>query len=173
MTQTDDEKRRLLTELSTTIAAGQEALDAFDEAAADRLGLNRTDLRCLSILNRAGPLPPSVLAERAGLSRPATTTAIDRLARAGYVRRVHDSIDRRRVFVELTAQARRAGAPIWGPLTEEGLAAAGSYDTDQLRLILHFLGASRELHEKHAARLRQAPTSRRAGRVAKTPEAGQ
>jgi DNA-binding MarR family transcriptional regulator len=171
MTRTDDEKRRLLAELSTAIAAGQEALDAFDEAAAIRLGLNRTDLRCLSILDRAGPLTPSVLAERAGLSRPATTTAIDRLAAAGYVRRLHDSIDRRRVFVEVTARARRAGAAIWGPLTTEGLATASGYDAEQLRLILDFVRASRELHETHAARVRQAPSSRRAGRAAKPPDA--
>ncbi len=172
MTGTDDEKRRLLIELSTAVAAGQEALDAFDEAAADRLGLNRTDLRCLSILDRAGPLPPSALADRAGLSRPAMTTAIDRLATAGYVRRVHDSIDRRRVFVEVTARARRAGAAIWGPLTAEGLAIASSYDMDKVRLILDFLRESRELQDKPAARLRRAASSRRAGRAAKTADAG-
>jgi DNA-binding MarR family transcriptional regulator len=171
MTQTDDEKRRLLAELTRRSRRDGRRSTPSTRRPPSASGLNRTDLRCLSILDRAGPLSPSVLAERAGLSRPATTTAIDRLVAAGYVRRSHDSIDRRRVFVQVTARARHAGAAIWRPLTAEGLATASGYDAEQLPLILDFVRASRELHEKHAARVRQAPSSRRAGRAANPPDA--
>lgn len=152
----DGEKARLLRELSVAVAAAQEAVDAFDEAAAQRLALHRTDLRCLGVLDREGPMVASVLAGRVGLSRPAMTTALDRLTLAGYVRRVHDTEDRRRVLVEVTARARRVGRDIWGPLASEGLAHASRYSIEQLNTILDFLRADRELQERHAARLRGA-----------------
>jgi DNA-binding MarR family transcriptional regulator len=138
------------------VAAAQEAVDAFDEAAAQRLAIHRTDLRCLGVLDREGPMVASVLADRVGLSRPAMTAALDRLTAAGYIRRVHDTEDRRRVLVEVTAQARRVGRGIWGPITREGLAHASRYSVEQLRTILDFLRADRELQERHAARLRGA-----------------
>lgn len=156
----DGEKARLLRELSVAVAAAQEAVDAFDEAAAQRLSIHRTDLRCLGVLDRDGPMAASVLADRAGLSRPAMTAALDRLTAAGYVRRVHDSEDRRRVLVQVTAQARRAARRIWGPITSEGLAHASRYSIEQLNAILDFLRADRELQERHAARLRGARGSR-------------
>jgi DNA-binding MarR family transcriptional regulator len=160
MTATTEKKRRLLEELSEAISSGQEAVDAFDEAAAAQLGINRTDLRCLAILTREGPLSPSDLATKVDLSRPATTTALDRLSRAGYLRRVRSRVDRRRVVVEITARARRSTSEIWDPLASDGLARASAYRVDQLELILDFLRASRELQERHAARLRTKSTER-------------
>lgn len=152
----DGEKARLLREMSVAVAAAQEAVDAFDEAAAQRLALHRTDLRCLGVLDRDGPMVASVLAGRVGLSRPAMTAALDRLTAAGYVRRVHDTEDRRRILVEVTARARRVGRDIWGQLTREGLAHASRYSVEQLNTILDFLRADRELQDRHAARLRGA-----------------
>jgi DNA-binding MarR family transcriptional regulator len=164
------EKALLLRQLTAAVAAAQDGVDAFDEAAAVRLGVNRTDLRCLSVLGRSGAMPASELAARAGLSRPATTTAIDRLAAARYVRRVHDTVDRRRVLIELTARARRAEREIWGPLSEEGLAKASQYSVEELRTILDFLGADRELQKRHVKRLRARMEGRARGKP--TSESG-
>ena len=83
------------------------ATDRFDHAVADALGVNRTDMRCMDMLEREGPLPAGRLAEAAGLTSGAMTTALDRLERAGFVRRVRDREDRRRVLVELTPEAGR------------------------------------------------------------------
>jgi DNA-binding MarR family transcriptional regulator len=140
--------------LGAAVAAAQDAVDAFDEVAAEQLGLNRTDLRCLSALTQLGPLPAGELAARAGLSRPAMTTAIDRLEAAGYARRTHDTGDRRRVLIEVTDRARRATGAIWEPLAAEGLAKARLYSIDELRTILDYLRFDRELQERHAARVR-------------------
>ena len=38
-------------------------IDRLDQAAADRYGLNRTDMRALDIIGRAGPLAPTDLAD--------------------------------------------------------------------------------------------------------------
>ena len=72
------------------------------------LGLNRTDTRCLDIIERLDGVSAGRLASEAGLSTGAVTTVLDRLERAGYARRVPDPGDRRRVLVELTP--RRAAS---------------------------------------------------------------
>lgn len=132
----------------------QDATDAVDEAAAEILGTNRTDLRVLGVLVRRGPTPPSALADATGLSRGAMTTALDRLEAAGYVRRVPDPEDRRSVRVETTAEATRAIEAIWGPIAREGAAAFDGYSTDELAAILRFLDEARAVQERHADRIR-------------------
>jgi len=85
--------RRQLTQ-ALIASAGQSVL--FRQALADRVGLNATDLACAGILSESGRLTAGRLAEVTGL----TTGAVDRLERAGYVRRTSDPEDRRRVIVE-------------------------------------------------------------------------
>lgn len=70
---------------------------------AEKLGLSATDHKCLDLAIRGGgPLTAGRIAELSGLSTGAVTGVIDRLERAGYVRRVRDPHDRRKVLVELT-----------------------------------------------------------------------
>lgn len=74
----------------------------FHAAVAAHAGINITDVTCLGVLDKNGPLTPGELAQHAGLTRGgAITTAIDRLERAGFVRRSRDNADRRKVTVEL------------------------------------------------------------------------
>jgi DNA-binding MarR family transcriptional regulator len=98
------------------------AMDLFDEAACAVLGLGRSDLRALNLLEH-GPLGPSVLAQRLGLSRPAVTALVDRLAGAGYVARVPVAGDRRATAVELRPATWRAFARVYRPLGERVRAA--------------------------------------------------
>ncbi|MER5259808.1 MULTISPECIES: MarR family transcriptional regulator [unclassified Streptomyces] len=78
----------------------------FQAAVAQAVGLNATDFNCLSLLDLEGPTTPGRLAEQVGLSRGgAITTVIDRLQKAGFVRRRPDPVDRRRVIVEAVPEA--------------------------------------------------------------------
>jgi DNA-binding MarR family transcriptional regulator len=98
------------------------AMDRFDEAAAAVLGLGRSDLRALNLLEY-GPLGASVLAQRLGLTRPAVTALIDRLTDAGYVVRVAVPGDRRATAVELQPATWAAFARVYRPLGEQVWAA--------------------------------------------------
>ncbi|MFJ8623325.1 MarR family winged helix-turn-helix transcriptional regulator [Kitasatospora sp. NPDC093550] len=69
-------------------------------AAARACGLGATDLYALNILRLAGAMTPGELAARTGLTTGPTTRLIDRLERAGHVRRTPDASDRRKVLVE-------------------------------------------------------------------------
>jgi DNA-binding MarR family transcriptional regulator len=72
----------------------------FHTAVADRLGLNVTDLKCYSLILRAGTMTAGELAGQTGLTTGAITGVVDRLEKAGLARRVRDAGDRRRVIIE-------------------------------------------------------------------------
>jgi DNA-binding MarR family transcriptional regulator len=63
------------------------------------VGVNSTDLASLCLLLLHGPTPAGRLAELTGLTTGAVTGVVDRLEKAGLVRRELDPADRRRVIV--------------------------------------------------------------------------
>lgn len=135
----------------------QQSFDAFDEAAAARLGLNRTDLRCLDLILAKDPMAAGELTTAAKLSPAATTTAIDRLERAGFVTRSRDAANRRRVLVAATEAARAAEREVYGPLGEAGTSALRRYGEEQLAVIIDFLETARRVQEEQTARLKKLP----------------
>lgn len=147
-------KSELIDELTFEIRAGQVAVDQMDDAAARALGINRTDGRCLDIIEREGPVAAGRLAKASGLTTAAVTAVIDRLERAGYARRVDDPKDRRRVLVEVTPLMRERGEAIWGPY-EFFVQMLGRYTVEQLELLRDFHRMGREYNETRAAEVRQ------------------
>jgi DNA-binding MarR family transcriptional regulator len=128
--------------------------DIADQVVADHLGLNRTDTRCLDIIERLDGVNAGRLAREAGLSTGAVTTVIDRLERAGYARRVADENDRRRVLVELTPGARQLLRDLFAPLMNDTMRQLSGYDDDQVGLVRDFLRDHRLLNESHTERVR-------------------
>src|SRR4051794_22808302 len=102
-----ESKSDLIEDLIFEVRASQTAVDQMDDAACKALGINRTDGRCLDIIDREGPLPGGALAGRSGLTTAAVAAVLDRLERAGYARGVRDDEARRKVHVEVTPLARR------------------------------------------------------------------
>jgi DNA-binding MarR family transcriptional regulator len=147
----------LLERLNVEVRRHQNAQDMFDEVACERLGINRSDGRCLDIIDLAGRISAGELARQSGLSTGAITTLVDRLERAGYVRRVRDTGDRRRVLVELTDELRVRAGVIWGPIADEAAAAFDRYSDAELELIVEFLHFGREFLAAHAERVRALP----------------
>ncbi len=91
--------RRLSTQIKESLRELNIQLALLNHQVVTHLDLNDTDLHCLEILNRHGPLSPSALARSAGL-HPATMTGIlDRLERGGWVVRERATTDRRAVTV--------------------------------------------------------------------------
>ena len=87
--------------------ANQRPTDVVDELVSQLMGINRTDSRCMDILDQHGSMSAGDLAEASRLTTGAITAVIDRLERAGFARRVPDPSDRRRVLVELDAEGVR------------------------------------------------------------------
>jgi DNA-binding MarR family transcriptional regulator len=134
--------------------------DMFDEAAAAYVGINRTDARCVDLIDRAGRMTAGQLATAAHLTSGAVTAVLDRLEEAGLVRRVRDPGDRRRVLVEVTPELAAVSAPIYGPLVEEGVGWIAKYSDDQLETILDFMERNREILARHTIRVMQMTAKR-------------
>lgn len=132
----------------------QNAVDQVDEAFVNLLGINRTDARCLDLIDMAGRMTAGELARASGLTTGAVTALLDRLERAGLVRRVRDEEDRRRVFVELTSQAQRRAAEVYGPIAQEGAALTTGYTDEELAAFRDFMRDGTDLLLRHAERIR-------------------
>jgi DNA-binding MarR family transcriptional regulator len=130
------------------------AADAVDAAAADVLGINRTDLRILGAVVH-GPMSAGQVAEAVGLSPAAVTTAIQRLVASGYLTREPDPADRRRAVVDLTPTARRTAQRIYGPVGEAGAAELQRFTAAELAVIADFLERGRALQLAQAGRIRR------------------
>jgi DNA-binding MarR family transcriptional regulator len=150
-----EKKHALADELIHLARAHEAANDAFDEVAREKLGINRTDLRCLNIVDNQGPMTAGRLAELSGLTTAAVTSVLDRLERAGYARRVRDQEDRRQVMVEVTPLLAERATPIWGPLGEEALSALMRLPAEGLQALIDFYRLGIELNERHIERVRQ------------------
>lgn len=135
----------LVTAIGKAVQAFQDATDLFDEAAAARLGINRTDLRCLGVVAARGPVSVGEVGRAVELTRGAATTALDRVERAGYVRRVRHPQDRRGVLVEITQEGLDAAGAIWAPLVAAGGRMLAAYSEAELTTILRFLDEARAL----------------------------
>ncbi len=127
----------------------------YDALAARRLGVNTTDLHCLNILESRSGLTAGGLASEAGLTSGAVTGVIDRLERAGYVRRAADSHDRRKVRIEVTPAFYELADAVWGPLKRDrDELLARRFTADQLEDVIAFLRTTNELARRHLERLR-------------------
>lgn len=146
-------KQELMVELIEAVRANQLATDKMDDTAARGMGVNRTDARCLDIVERLGPVTAGRLAADAGLTSGTATVAIDRLVAKGYVRRVADPTDRRRVLIEKTAKLEEVAGRFYGPLAERAVAPLSRYSTAELETVIRFLRFSTSLVEERAAEL--------------------
>lgn len=143
---------------------------AVSQAIAERLGINVSDLECLTLARAAGDQGATAgdLAAATALTSGAITGVIDRLERAGLVRRDRDTKDRRKVIVRPTACVEQQVPPLFEPLHRSMTEMWSSYSDDQLELILDFLTKVRDVLKAEGAALRAA--QRHAGGRAQPPK---
>ncbi|HZY67372.1 MAG TPA: MarR family transcriptional regulator [Devosia sp.] len=155
--QSSSEKRRLLLleRIGNLSRQSQSATDLFDERISEFLGINRTDGRCLDLIGREGKVSAGQLANEADLTTGAVTAVIDRLERAGYVQRVRDPVDRRKVWVECTPHTTELVQTIFGVYDLLGPIMLEHFSEDQLAGIVTFLRIGTRINEELAAALRE------------------
>jgi DNA-binding MarR family transcriptional regulator len=130
------------------------AAAAVDGAAAAVLGVNRTDLRLIGLVDDAGTLAAGRLAAAAGLSPAATTAAIQRLVAAGHLSREVDAEDRRRAVLALTPATADRLNRIYAPIAVAGRRELARYSAGELAVIADFLDRGVRLQLAAADRIR-------------------
>jgi DNA-binding MarR family transcriptional regulator len=144
----------IVEEFSAAIRAYQTSNDNWDQAMADHAGINRTDARCVDLIDQAGGMTAGELAKAAGLTTGAVTAVIDRLERAGLARRVRDDGDRRRVRIEVTPKVWQTAEPLMGPYLRDAGAILDDFSDEELVRFTEFLRRVIEVQAAHLERVR-------------------
>jgi DNA-binding MarR family transcriptional regulator len=120
----------------------------FDERAAKKLKLSRTDMRCLDLIGRLGPMTAGRLAEESGLTTGAVTFILDRLEEAGMVSRRRDTDDRRRVWVEIDPEAQKRLQEVQQPVADEMREVAQRFKADELAIVRDYMRQAKEVFQR-------------------------
>jgi DNA-binding MarR family transcriptional regulator len=129
------------------------AVVQFNGLVATRMQLTETGLQCLYVLSRLGPTTAGELGRRVNLTSGAASRMLDRLEAAGYVRRVPDPGDRRRVLVEATAESLDRVAAYYTPLTDRLREHLAGLDAEHLAALERFAVAAEESTDAEIRRL--------------------
>ncbi|MGZ3679579.1 MAG: MarR family winged helix-turn-helix transcriptional regulator [Ktedonobacterales bacterium] len=148
MSSAPEERAKLIEALSLSVRKVIVDTVLLFDTLAGQIGLNATDMQCLNILDFEGPVPAGRLADLTGLTTGAITTAIDRLEKAGYVQRVRDPHDRRRVLVQ---PVPHEGVDVFGAIDEAWRELCSRYSDQELATVLNFIDAMHQMNHSTSA----------------------
>ena len=137
-------RQEILQELSQVGREHSDATVLFHATMASLLDLHPTDYKALSMVERLGAMSAGEIAQHSGLAAASVTNLIDRLERKGFVRRVPDPQDRRRVMVEPVIDRVMAARGLFAS-TQRSLTQLYKHYSDQdLAVIVDFLKRNAE-----------------------------
>jgi MarR family transcriptional regulator, organic hydroperoxide resistance regulator len=113
----------------------------FNAQAAEHVGLGLTDMQVIHMLQLYGPSTPSRLAAATGLSSGGVTVALDRLEKAGYVRREPNPADRRSLFVTLVPASLGRLAGLYEGVERETRRLLATLPRRDLEAVIRFFQA--------------------------------
>jgi DNA-binding MarR family transcriptional regulator len=125
----------------------------FHTAIAEKVGLGATEEKTLFLLSKLGPLSAGEIAHHTGLTTPSVTSLIDRLESKGFVQRVRDTHDRRRVIVKHNEKRLAELFQVFSSLQENFTGFLETYSDDQLATIADFLTRSAQRSQEFIATL--------------------
>ena len=131
----------------------------FHEAVAAHLGMNAAEWKCLGLLDQHGAMPASRLAQLSGFTTGAITGIVDRLEKAGYVRRQPHPKDRRSVIIQpiYVKELNERVVPIFQSLGQSMAKIAGRFSKRELAAIANFLVETTNVLRNETAKLKHSP----------------
>src|SRR6476660_8391591 len=154
----EPERAELAASFGAAIRKTGSLMQLLNMAAADKIGINATDLNCLNILSFSGHMTAGELARATGLTTASITGVVDRPEAAGFVTRERDPNDRRRVVVQINLDgAMKDVATVFAPMLRSWREMSARYSDDELRLIVDFYGRMEQVFREHLLRLRGGP----------------
>lgn len=133
----------------------------FHQAVAERLGLNITDHKCLDFILRENGVTAGELSRLTGLTTGAITGVIDRLEKAGFVRRQSDPTDRRRVVIVPLPKRLPEVAKLFASLGHNMANVMSHYSAREAEVIVDFMQRAVEVMRQENLKLRNASSKSR------------
>ena len=131
------------------------AIDLIGQATASRLGINQTDLICLELLARHGPMSAGEVAAALGLTTAAISAMASRLEAGGYAHREMDPQDRRRVLLHASPTGAHQAFSLFDGLYTASMALYSRYSERDQRKLIAMLRQFRQLLEDHTAAIQK------------------
>jgi DNA-binding MarR family transcriptional regulator len=110
----------------------------FNLKVAAEVGLNGTDMQCLNLLELQGRATPGEFARWAFLTTGGVTVVLDRLEKAGYIRRQPNPHDRRSSIIRPVPSKFRKLRPHYQAKGRALMEVLSAYNEQELSLILDF-----------------------------------
>jgi DNA-binding MarR family transcriptional regulator len=110
----------------------------FNTQAAEKAGLGLTDMQMLHMLQLYGPSTPTRLAKWTGLTSGGVTVALDRLEKAGYLRREPNPEDRRSLLITLIPVRLRKVAAMYEGVENETRRLLATLPPSDLEAVVRF-----------------------------------
>jgi DNA-binding MarR family transcriptional regulator len=124
---------------------------------AQLMGLHVTDAECIDFLQEMGPSTAGHLARATRLTTGAITNVIDRLEKAGFVRRSPDPKDRRKVIVSFIPNEHHTPAKIhYGALANAVKDLFAGYDQQQLEFLIQHTQALTGIYQSQTKNIEAA-----------------
>jgi DNA-binding MarR family transcriptional regulator len=123
----------------------------FNTQAAEKVGLSLTDMQMIHMLQLNGPATPGRLATWTGLSSGGVTVALDRLQKAGYIRREPNPADRRSLLVTLAPVRMRKIAAMYGDVEGETRRLLATLPSGDLEAVIRFFEVLRAVRAREGA----------------------
>lgn len=125
----------------------------FHTAVAEATGMCPSDHKAVDLILQRGGMTAGELSSETGLASASVTSLIDRLETRGYVRRVRDGSDRRRITVEAVPDKLDELATLFVPLKRGVRNLLKKYDEEQLIAIRDFLEGTAALLRNEAEKV--------------------
>ena len=144
----DDAERERSVAILEAMRTYRAAESAMRRRTQISMGLGENDLLALRYLITAQQdgrtTGPKELTAYLGISSASTTVLVDRLERAGRVRREHSPFDRRALILVPTASTDEEVAAALGEVPERMVEVASQLNPDQAKVVIDFLTSMRE-----------------------------
>jgi DNA-binding MarR family transcriptional regulator len=120
---------------------------------AQNIGLNVTDAECIDFLQEMGPSTAGALAKATKLTTGAITNVIDRLEKAGFVKRTADPNDRRKVIVTLIPDKHARTKQHYARLAAQVEQLFRTYDEKQLSFLIRHTETLDQIYKEQTEKI--------------------
>ena len=124
----------------------------YHTAIAEKVGLGASDEKALLLLS-GRELSPGDIAQYCGLTTASVTSLIDRLESKGFVERIRDQVDRRRVTVKLNKARFTELSRLLESMQGEFADLFETYSQEQMATILDYLTRTTERSREALAKI--------------------
>jgi DNA-binding MarR family transcriptional regulator len=126
----------------------------FNQSVADRVGLSLTDMQCINVLELLGPSTPGKLAASTGLTTGGVTVMLDRLEKAGLVKRQPNPKDRRSILVKVNAKKLQKVNSFYSGINQRLETFLSERSEAEIQSVINFLSSMNAVRAERSSELK-------------------